>query len=48
VVLIRAGEDIFGQLDIDSRTAAAFTDEDMEAVETIADKLAEQMAAERR
>ena len=48
VVLIRAGEDIFGQMDIDSRTAAAFTDEDMEAVQTVADKLAEQMAAERR
>ncbi len=48
VVLIRAGEDIFGQVDIDSRTAAAFTDEDTEAVQTVADKLAEQMAAERR
>ena len=48
VVLIRAGEDIFSQMDIDSRTAAAFTDEDMEAVQTVADKLAEQMAAERR
>jgi L-methionine (R)-S-oxide reductase len=48
VVLIRAGEDIFGQVDIDSRTGAAFTDEDTEAVQTVADKLAEQMAAERR
>ena len=48
VVLIRAGEDIFGQIDIDSRTAAAFTDDDAEAIETITDKLAEQMAAERR
>ena len=47
VVLIRAGEDIFGQIDIDSRTAAAFTDDDAEAIETITDKLAEQMAAER-
>ena len=48
VVLIRAGGDIFGQIDIDSRTAAAFTDDDAEAIQTVSDKLAEQMAAERR
>ena len=48
VVLIRAGEDIFGQIDIDSKTAAAFTDDDDEAVQAVADKLAEQLAAERR
>jgi len=48
VVLIRAGDDIFGQIDMDSRTAAAFTDDDMEAIGTVTDKLAEQMAAERR
>jgi GAF domain-containing protein len=48
VVLIRAGDDIFGQIDLDSRTAAAFTDDDDLAVQSIADKLAEQLAAERR
>ncbi len=48
VVLIRAGDDIFGQIDIDSRTADAFTVEDEEALSMIADKLAEQIAEERR
>lgn len=48
VVLIRAGEDIFGQLDVDSSEKAAFTDADEEALQTVADKLAEQIAAERR
>ena len=48
VVLIRAGDDIFGQIDIDSRTANAFTDSDLDNVQLIADKLAEQIAHERR
>jgi L-methionine (R)-S-oxide reductase len=48
VVLIRAGDDIFGQLDIDARTKDAFTREDQEAVELVADKLAEVFMAERR
>ena len=48
VVLIRAGDDIFGQIDLDSRTAAAFTDDDDTALQMVADKLAEQLAAERR
>ncbi len=48
VVLIRAGDEIFGQIDIDSRTAAAFTEVDNEALEAVADKLAEQLAAEHR
>jgi GAF domain-containing protein len=48
VVLIRAGDEIFGQIDIDSREAGAFTDADEEAVQLVADKLAEQIAAERR
>jgi GAF domain-containing protein len=48
VVLIRAGDDIYGQIDLDSRTAAAFTDDDDTAVQLVADKLAEQLAAERR
>lgn len=48
VVLIRAGDEIFGQLDIDSETADAFSEEDEQAVQGVADKLAEQIAAERR
>ena len=48
VVLIRAGDEIFGQLDIDSDQKDAFTDEDETALQVVADKLAEQIAAERR
>jgi len=48
VVLIRAGDDIYGQIDLDSEDAAAFTDEDEEVLQAVADKLAEQLAAERR
>jgi len=48
VVLIRAGDKIFGQIDIDSRAEAAFERADLEAVEAVADKLAEQLAAEDR
>jgi GAF domain-containing protein len=48
VVLIRAGEEIFGQIDIDSDDEAAFTEEDQMALISIAAKLAEQLAAERR
>ncbi len=48
VVLIRAGDKIFGQIDIDSRAEAAFERSDLDAVEAVADKLAEQLAAEDR
>lgn len=48
VVLIRAGDEIFGQIDIDSEEEAAFTEEDEEALQAVADKLAEQIMAERR
>jgi L-methionine (R)-S-oxide reductase len=48
VVLIRAGSDIFGQIDLDSEDAAAFNDDDEAGLQAIADKLAEQLAAERR
>lgn len=48
VVLIRAGKEIFGQIDIDSRTLAAFSEDDELAVQMIADKLAEQFVHERR
>ncbi len=48
VVLIRAGDDLFGEIDIDSEEGGAFTDEDVTALEFVADKLAEQLMAERR
>lgn len=48
VILIRAGDDIFGQIDIDSDEKEAFTEEDEIGLIGVADKLAEQMAAERR
>ncbi|MCI0435864.1 MAG: GAF domain-containing protein [Gemmatimonadetes bacterium] len=48
VVLIRAGDEIFGQIDIDARTRDAFPPEAQEAVEMVADKLAEVFVAERR
>lgn len=48
VVLIRAGDEIFGQIDVDSSEKGAFTDEDEAALQGVADKLAEQIAAERR
>jgi L-methionine (R)-S-oxide reductase len=48
VVLIRAGDEIFGQIDLDSEEPAAFAEEDEESIQAVADKLAEQIAAERR
>jgi GAF domain-containing protein len=48
VVLIRAGDEILGQIDIDSHQEAAFSPEEQEAVEMVADKLAEVLMAERR
>lgn len=48
VVLIRAGSEIYGQFDIDSHRPAAFQDQDEVAIQMIADKLAEQIARERR
>ncbi|HET9949356.1 MAG TPA: GAF domain-containing protein [Longimicrobiales bacterium] len=48
VILIRAGEHIYGEIDIDSDEPAAFTEEDEIGLIGIADKLAEQLAAERR
>ena len=48
VILIRAGDDIFGGIDIDSEEAGAFNEDDEIALISIADKLAEQLAAERR
>lgn len=48
VVLIRAGDEILGQVDIDSNSPAAFTAEDEKTISTIADKLAEVLMADRR
>lgn len=48
VVLIRAGDEIFGQIDLDSEDLKAFTEDDELLVQAVADKLAEQIAAERR
>lgn len=47
VVLIRAGDQILGQIDIDSNTKEAFTEEDETAVQAVADKLAEVIMHER-
>lgn len=47
-ILIRAGEDLFGVLDMSSMEPEAFTPEDEKAVSLVADKLAEQFMAERR
>jgi len=48
VVLIRAGSEIYGQFDIDSHHPDAFENQDEVAVQMVADKLAEQIARERR
>jgi putative methionine-R-sulfoxide reductase with GAF domain len=48
VILIRAGDEIFGQIDIDSKEDSAFNEQDQEAIELVADKLAEVFMAERR
>ena len=48
VILIRAGDEIYGEIDIDSEELAAFNEDDEIALISIADKLAEQLAAERR
>jgi len=48
IVLIRAGGDIFGGIEVSSEQPAALRESDEEAVRLVADKLAEQFAAERR
>ncbi|RMH19879.1 MAG: GAF domain-containing protein [Gemmatimonadetes bacterium] len=47
VVLIRCGEQIFGQIDIDSREPDAFTEDDERELQAIADVLGDQIALER-
>ena len=48
VVLIRRGDLILGQIDIDSKVQDSFPSKDQEAIEMVADKLAEVFMAERR
>ncbi len=48
VILIRAGEQVYGEININSDQLAAFKDDDEIALIGIADKLAEQLVAERR
>jgi len=48
VVLIRAGDEIFGEIDLDSEDAKAYKADDETLVQQVADKLAEQLMAERR
>ncbi len=47
VVLIRAGDEIFGQVDIDCRQKDCFSKGSQENLELVADKLAEVFVAER-
>jgi len=48
VVLIRPGDVIFGEIDLDSEEPKAFKDDAEAEVQAVADKLAEQLMAERR
>jgi GAF domain-containing protein len=48
VILIRAGDQVYGEININSDEPSAFKDDDEIALIGIADKLAEQLAAERR
>lgn len=47
VVLIRAGDEILGQIDVDSNQLEAFTEEDEAQLQIVADKLAESIVADR-
>lgn len=47
VVLIRAGDEILGQIDIDSHQKEAFSEKDEEEIQAVADKLAEVIMADR-
>jgi L-methionine (R)-S-oxide reductase len=48
VVLIRAGDEVLGQIDIDSHEKNAFKDADEQSVQAVADKLAEVIMYERQ
>ena len=47
VVLIRRNDDIFGQIDIDAREVNAFSTADQQAIESIAEKIADAIVKER-
>lgn len=47
VVLIRSGDTIYAQIDVDSHTKAAFTDEDQAEVKKVADAIAGHFASHR-
>lgn len=47
-VLIRAGGDVFGGIGVSSEEASTFSEKDETEIQAVADKIAEQMAAERR
>ena len=48
VVLIYAGQDIVGQIDIDARELNAFSTDDQTSIELVAEKLGEMIERERR
>ncbi len=48
VVLVRAGDEIFGALAVDSEDPDAFSEDEEKALVQVSDKLAEQIMAERR
>lgn len=48
VILIHAGDEIFGQIDVDAREKDAFPQQTEDDIRTVADKLAEVFVAERR
>ncbi len=48
VVLIQAGDQVFGVLNLESMEPAAFSDADEASLRPVADKLAEQLASEKR
>jgi len=48
VVVIKAGDELFGVLDFNSMEPEAFGDDDLSAISMVAEKLAEQFVAERR
>ena len=47
-MVIKAGDEVFGVLDLGSMEPEAFTDEDVSAIAMVADKLAEQFVADQR
>ncbi len=48
VGLIRAGDEIYGLINIESEEEGAFAEDDEVGLQSVSDKLAEQIAAERR